>query len=102
MTIADYVVTMIVRVELPVRIAALKARLSEYLRIVRDGQPVVVYDRDTPVARLIPYLAAGEPISVRPALRPLHSTPLPMPLPTSLRAEISSLDVLLEDRRSGR
>jgi prevent-host-death family protein len=85
-------------VELPVRVAALKARLSEYLRAVRQGQPVVVYDRNTPVARLVPYLAAGEAISIRPALRPVHSTPLPAPAGTGIR----SLDVLLEDRRSGR
>ena len=98
MTIADYHETMINPVEIPVRVAALKARLSEYLRAVRQGQPVVVYDRDTPVARLVPYLPAGEPISVRPALRPLHSTPLPPPW----GGPISSLDVLLEDRRSGR
>ena len=89
---------MIDPVEIPVRVAALKARLSEYLRAAREGQRVVVYDRDTPVARLVPYLAAGEPISVRPALRPLHSSPMPAPW----GGPISSLDILLEDRRSGR
>ena len=98
MTIADYHETMINPVEIPVRVAVLKARLSEYLRAAREGQLVVVYDRDTPVARLVPYLAAREPISVRPALRPLHSTPLPAPV----GGPSSSLDVLLEDRRSGR
>jgi prevent-host-death family protein len=90
--------TMKTAIDLPVRVAALKARLSEYLRAVRQGQPVVVYDRDTPVARLVPYVSAGEPLSVRPPLRPLHSTQLPAPV----RHPVNSLDVLLEERRSGR
>ena len=38
-----------------VGIAELKARLSEYLRIVRRGDAVVVLDRDTPIARILPY-----------------------------------------------
>jgi len=36
------------------RIADLKARLSEYLRAVRAGESIAVLDRDTPVAQLIP------------------------------------------------
>ena len=37
-----------------VRIADLKARLSEYLRAVRAGESIAVLDRDTPIAQLIP------------------------------------------------
>ena len=37
-----------------VRIAELKARLSEYLRIVRGRQRVAVLDRETPVAHIVP------------------------------------------------
>ena len=33
-----------------VGVAALKARLSEYLREVRRGRTVIVVDRDTPIA----------------------------------------------------
>ena len=33
-----------------VRIAELKARLSEYLRAVRRGETIAVLDRETPVA----------------------------------------------------
>lgn len=84
--------------DLHVRVAALKARLSEYLRAVRQGQPVVVFDRDTPIARVVPYVAIGEPLSLRPSLRPLHSSPLPAPL----KRPVNSLDALLEERRSGR
>ena len=38
-----------------VKIAELKARLSSYLAEVRRGQTVVVYDRSTPIARLVPF-----------------------------------------------
>lgn len=35
-------------------ISTLKARLSEYLRMVRNGEDVIVTDRGIPVARLTP------------------------------------------------
>lgn len=40
-----------------VRIAEFKSRLSEYLRAVRRGQEIVVKDRETPIARVVPYEA---------------------------------------------
>jgi prevent-host-death family protein len=40
-----------------VKIATLKTHLSRYLAEVRDGREVVVYDRDTPIARILPYAA---------------------------------------------
>jgi prevent-host-death family protein len=45
-------------------IADLKNNLSRYLNVVRGGGEVVVFDRDTPVARIVPFarahrLAAG-------------------------------------------
>jgi prevent-host-death family protein len=36
------------------KVSELKARLSEYLAGVRAGGTVVVYDRVTPIARLVP------------------------------------------------
>jgi prevent-host-death family protein len=36
------------------RISELKNRLSYYLRYVRKGQSVLVYDRDRPIARIDP------------------------------------------------
>lgn len=47
-----------------VGIAELKSRLSYYLKGVRRGHSVVVYDRDTPVALLSP-IAQGPQLSVR-------------------------------------
>lgn len=35
--------------------SVLKAKLAKYLRAVRGGEQVIVQDRDTPIARLIPY-----------------------------------------------
>lgn len=36
-------------------VSELKTRLSWYLAVVRKGQTVVVCDRATPIARLVPY-----------------------------------------------
>lgn len=75
-----------------VRIAELKARLSEHLRAVRKGRTLTVLDRDTPVARIVPY--AAEPIEVRRATRRLRDLKLPPP-PAS---RTDSVAVLLADR----
>jgi prevent-host-death family protein len=37
------------------KVSELKAKLSAYLAEVRGGGKVVVYDRNTPIAQLIPY-----------------------------------------------
>ena len=37
-----------------VNIGDLKARLSAHIRLVRDGEEVIVCDRNNPVARLVP------------------------------------------------
>jgi prevent-host-death family protein len=42
-----------------VNIADLKNRLSSYLQMVRDGEEVIVKDRNQPVARISPYDASG-------------------------------------------
>jgi prevent-host-death family protein len=75
-----------------VGIADLKARLSEHLKSVRKGQTLTVLDRDTPVARIVPY--TSEPVEVRRATRRLRD--LPPPPPSVLT---DSLAVLLDDRR---
>jgi prevent-host-death family protein len=50
-----------------VGIAELKARLSEHLRTVRNGGTLTVLDRDTPIARIVPYAAPG--LEIRKATR---------------------------------
>jgi prevent-host-death family protein len=84
-----------------VRIADLKARLSKHLRGVRSGHPLTVMDRETPIARIVPYEAGSDALVVRrpaPDAPPLQEVKLPPPL--RLRRDI--VQVLLEDRSAGR
>ena len=76
-----------------VGIADLKARLSEHLRAVRNGRSLTVFDRDTPVARIVPYTA--ETLEVRKATR--RAADLILPPPPA--GPTDSLTLLLEDRR---
>jgi prevent-host-death family protein len=76
-----------------VRIADLKARLSEHLRSVRNGATVTVLDRDTPVARIVPVAAPS--LEIRKAKRRLRDLKLPPRLPK----RTDSTAVLVEDRR---
>ena len=50
-----------------VRIAELKSKLSEYLRSVQRGNEVVIKDRETPIARLVPYQERRQRLTIRPA-----------------------------------
>jgi prevent-host-death family protein len=104
-----------------VRIAELKARLSEYLRAVRRGETVAVLDRETPIARIVPI---EQPIRERVALRvrkptpgtsPLNRVPVPKPgrkQPTRKqrpksrfnprKASVDVVHLLLEERQGNR
>ena len=88
MTISSH--TMVMR---QVRIADLKARLSEHLRSVRNGNALTVLDRDTPIARIVPYSA--QPLEIRKAKRRLRDLKLP-PKPAK---RTDSLALMVEDRR---
>ena len=76
-----------------VRIADLKARLSEHLRSVRNGGTLTVFDRETPVARIIPI--GAQPLEIRKAERRLRD--LKLPRKPSTRTD--SLAILVDDRR---
>jgi prevent-host-death family protein len=78
-----------------VRIADLKAHLSQHLRKVRAGGTLTVLDRDTPVARIVPY-DAETPLQIRKATR----RPRDLRLPPPPAAKTDSLRVLLQDRAS--
>ena len=83
-----------------VRIAELKARLSEYLRVVRRGETIAVLDRETPVAQIVP-------VRDRAALRirkPAPGTPPPnrVPLPKPSTLSVDVVQLLLEERQSHR
>ena len=76
-----------------VGIAELKARLSAHLRSVRNGGTLTVLDRETPIARIVPY--AAQPLEIRKATRRLRDLKRP-PKPST---PTNSLAVLVEDRR---
>jgi antitoxin (DNA-binding transcriptional repressor) of toxin-antitoxin stability system len=96
MTINDYHMTM-----LTVRIADLKSRLSEHLRKVRAGRSLTILDRDTPIARIIPWqdgdvaLKVRQPVSGAPKLQRVA-----LPPPLRLRGDIVKL--LMEERQGDR
>ena len=95
MTISSHNVTM-----KQVRIAELKARLSEYLRAVRNGETIAVLDRETLVAHIIP-VRQSRALRVRkpaPGALPLHRVPLPKPA----KLKIDIVDLLLEERQAHR
>lgn len=74
-------------------IAELKAHLSEHLRAVRNGASLTVLDRNTPIARIVPYLT--QPLEVRRATRRLRE----LKLPSKLAKRTDSVALLIEDRR---
>jgi prevent-host-death family protein len=83
-----------------VMIADLKAKLSEYLRYVRQGHTVTVLDRNTPVARIVP-------ITTRAALRVREPRRVyeklgDIPLPPPVDLDVDVLEVLAEERQSHR
>jgi prevent-host-death family protein len=85
-----------------VRIADLKARLSEHLRAVRRGRTLTVLDRDRPVARIVPCDTERRPPltvrSPRPGAVPLAR----VPLPPSLRVKVDVVALLAEERQHER
>jgi len=76
-----------------VRIADLKARLSEHLRSVRNGGTLTVLDRDTPIARIVPY--AASPLETRKATRRLRD----LKVPAKPTKRTDSVALLVDDRR---
>lgn len=90
-------------------ISELHEGLSEYLKRVRKGETVIVFDGDTPIARIEPTTRADEnsPELVREGVRRGVLTPpkirdgAPLPPPLKIDPKFSLLEALLEERRSG-
>ncbi len=90
-----------------VRVSQLKSRLSEYLRSVKDGSPILITDRGHPVAVLQPYKSQDADLDslvesgvVLPARRPLDESFWDLPRPEDPGARVR--EALLEERREGR
>lgn len=94
MTSDDYHVTMSKKPTDMARIADFKAHLSAYLRRVRAGHPLTLYDRDTPVAQVVPIDRPPERLVIRKGTGRLEDVVLPPPL----GIEVDSLAALLEER----
>lgn len=92
------------------KIAELKNRLSFYLRYVRRGQPVLIYDRDRPIARIdpVPDPAALEGVQWTAELERsgvLRAPAAALPkdwLAGRVRVKADVTGALLEERESGR
>lgn len=78
-----------------VGIADLKAHLSEHLREVRGGGTLTVFDRETPIAQIVPYRGESS-LKMKPASR----KPATLALPKRPGKPTDSLAVLLKDRAS--
>ena len=91
-----------------ISISRLKARLSEYLRLVHGGSTLVVTDRGTPVAMVSPLPAAEHQGAMVSLIERGLVTPPAKSLPQDFweRARPSdasclSLKAVLEERNSG-
>lgn len=90
-------------------ISDLKNRLSAYLRRVRAGESVLIFDRDEPVARLTPVEGADDPDDrltrlERAGLLRRSTAKLPPEVLSSTAPDAQSgvVDALIDERRSGR
>ena len=83
-----------------VRIAELKAKLSEFLRLVQGGESIAVLDRNTAIAQIVP-IRSGLELKIR---KPAVGSPAPnkvsLPKPSQLNVDV--LELLLEERQSYR
>ena len=79
-------------------IADFKSKLSEHLREVRRGEILTVMDRNTPIARVVPYNEQGGVLQVRlPDSQ--HSKLNRVSLPPPLRLQRDIVSLLLEERQ---
>lgn len=93
-------------------VSKLKNNLSAYLRKVRSGQVVVIYDRDLPIARIERIEASGRGADrlallaaqgiTRPAARSLSARELRALLPHPIPRSAQVLGALLEERAQSR
>jgi prevent-host-death family protein len=83
-----------------VGIAELKAKLSEFLRVVQAGESITVLDRNRAVAHIVPILE-------KPRLRVRNAAsgspkPNKVSLPKPTHSQIDVLELLLQERQGHR
>jgi prevent-host-death family protein len=81
-------------------VAELKAKLSEFLRLVQDGESIAVLDRNREIAQIVP-VAKRRGIRIR---KPVSNSPKisKVPVPKATRQSMDVLDLLLEERQNER
>lgn len=79
-----------------ITISFFKAHISEQLRKVRKGARIVISDRDTPIAEVVPYKGERGPVL---SIRSPRSAPFQVPRST-VRIDHDPLEFLAEDRNS--
>ena len=77
------------------KVAELKAHLSDYLASVRAGDTVLVCDRNTPIARIVPYDERDDGFVVHAAQRPSELRAVRGVKP---RARVDVVRMLRDDR----
>ena len=77
-------------------VSELKAKLSAYLSAVRQGETVVVCDRKTPIARLIPYAQDADELGIEEPV--VTDRERAWPKPVQLRKKVNVLKLLRQDR----
>jgi prevent-host-death family protein len=92
-----------------VNISRLKAQLSAHIEMVKNGEEVLVCDRNKPVARIVPYSVDDEPEReqrliargiMTPPLRK-RSSPVSLPAPPgNISDEV--MEKLWQEEREGR
>jgi prevent-host-death family protein len=80
----------------PLRVAEFKAHLSAYLKSVRAGRSLTIFDRDTPVARVVPVDEQPGPLPSRRPTGTLADLALPE---RPVAPGFASLEVLAELRQ---
>ena len=76
-----------------ITISYFKAHLSEELRKVRRGARLLISDRETPIAEVVPYRESAAQLTVRAP----RASPFKVP-PSTIRIDHDPLEYLLEDR----
>ena len=81
-----------------VKIAEFKAHMGEYLQGVREGNPLVLYDRNTPVVTLTPYVREVNDLHIRKATKSPKDLVLPPPRKTGKALSLWALNEERKDR----
>jgi prevent-host-death family protein len=93
-----------------VNIAELKNRLSAYLSFARNGEEIVIRDRNLPVAKLVPFSsgdASDEELllvavgKMRLPRRPLEDIEEIWKIPAGTVPSSNAIKAVLEDREEG-